>query len=608
MEREHRAEQEATMSPTTEPTAATPAIPGLRPISTLRVLVLADLAAGHAEAPFPVAADTLAAFLERTAPSLSLRIPNRLGIGPQELACSLSFRTLDDFNIDRLVRAHPLLQAVARVRAVLAAAGDGQPPAADLLRSVLDACGEGDLGIAIRDRLGSNPVAVPTHSGGSAVDSLLGMVEVAAVPPAAAIGLVGSLVAVLTGHGAETLDGALRAFDNRLTVQLAALADAAPLRELEASWRGLQLLLDRLRPGAPVVIEAQPTSKLDLLDSFYDTHFEPEHGGQADPPLGLVLAAFAFDRTPRDIEDLQHASRMAASLGVPFLLEAAPEFFGVKQAGLVATMPDLTGKCRGPEYAKWNRLRADDASLWLTLAFNRVLLRTAWGEAGAEVTGFGWDGAAAGAANRPLWGSGAWALGAAVLQGFAVEGLRFPVAGAEGPAVLTDLQTRVTRIGKAEPVALAVETAISDQKALELVESGFAPLVGQPGLGQAYFISAPSARAVARYDSEEATTASFRAATLPYQLFGSAAARALAIAARGCAAGLGEDVVRARIHAALLDFLASAEPTTVPEEVEVEVIGSPNSIHLLDVAVRLRPVFPIYGGPVDLVLGTQALR
>lgn len=596
------------MSPTNEPPVATPALPGLRPISTLRLLVLADLAAGRGEAPSPVTADTLASFLERTAPSLNLHVPNRLGIGPQELPCALAFRTFDDFNVDRLARAHPLLEAVARVRATLEAARGGRPLAAELLPSLLDACGGGELGTAIRERLVSNPVEAPAHTGDSAVDSLLGLVAVATVPPPTT-GLVEGLVNVLTGPGTESaLDDALRILDNRLTLQLAVLADAAPLRDLEASWRGLRLLLERLRPDAPVVIEVQPTSKLDLLESFYDTHFEPEHGGKTDRPLGLVLAAFAFDRTPRDIEDLQDAARMAASLGVPFLLEAAPEFFGVKQAGLVVAMPDLAGKCRGPEYAKWNRLRADDASLWLTMAFNRVLLRPAWGDAGTEVASFGWDGTAAGAANRPLWGSGAWALGAAVLQGFAAEGLRFPVAGAEGPAVLTGLQTHLYRIGKAEPVALAVETAISDQKALELVESGFAPLVGLLGLGRAYFLSAPSVRAVARYDSEEATRASFRAATLPYQLFGSAAARALAGAASECAAGLGEDVVRARIHAALLDFLASAEPITEPEEVEVEVIGSPNSIHLLDVAVRLRPAFPIYGGPVDLVLGTQALR
>ncbi|MCU0291359.1 MAG: type VI secretion system contractile sheath large subunit [Thermoanaerobaculaceae bacterium] len=600
------------MSSATDPPAAITTSPGSRPAPTLRVLVLADLAAGRVEPTCRVTLGDLTDLLARLAPALSLRVPNRLGVGPQELACALSFRALEDFHLDHLARAHPLLQAVARVRGILAAARDGKLAAADLRQQVLAATGDTDLGITLREKLGTHPATEAARSGGSPVDSLLGMVEVAPPAPSASAGLLDALVATLSlspgAVGGPVVEGAVRTFESRLTLQLAALADAAPLRDLDAAWRGLELLLRRVSPSSPATVEVQPTSKADLLDTFYDTHFEREHAGEVDPPLGLVVAAFAFDRSPRDIEDLQHAARMAASLGVPVLLEVAPEFFGVKQAGLVVTMPDLIGKCRGPEYAKWNRLRADDASLWLGLAFNRLLLRPAWGEAGAEVATFGWDAAAAGAANRPLWGSGAWALGAAVLQGYAAEGLRFPVAGAEGPAVLTGLPTRVTRVGKGDPVALAVEATLSDQKALELIESGFSPLVGQPGLGQAYFLSAPSARSVTRYESEEATAASFRSATLPYQLFASMAARALASAAHQCGSGLGEDGVRSRIQAAMLDFLASAEPTTVPEEVDVEVIGSPDSTHLLDVAVRLRPVFPIYGGPADLVLGTQALR
>lgn len=600
------------MSTVTDPVSATATSTGSRPTPTLRALVLADLAGGRVEAPCTVAGGDVSAHLARLEPALSLRVPNRLGVGPHELACSLSFRCLDDFRLDHLARAHPLLQAVARVRGVLAMARDGSLAQADVRQGVLEAAGDGDLGSALRERLEARPAAAPVRSGASPVDSLLGMVEVAAPAPTTASELLDTLVAAISGPPGEpsrsAIESSVRAFDSRLTLQLAALGDAVPLRDLEAAWRGLELLLRAVIPTSKVTVEIQPTAKVDLLDSFYDAHFEREHSGESEPPLGLVLAPFAFDRTPRDIEDLQQAARMASSLGVPFLLEAAPEFFGVKQAGLVATMPDLIGKCRGPEYAKWNRLRADDTSLWLGLAFNRILLRPAWGEVGAEVASFGWDSTVAGASNRPLWGSGAWALGAAVLQGFAAEGLRFPVAGTEGPGVLTGLLTRVTRAGKGEPVALAVEAALSDQKALELIECGFSPLVGQAGLGQAYFLAAPSARAVARYDSEEATTASFRSATLPYQLFASMAAQALARAARQCGSGLGEDGVRSRIQAAMLDFLASAEPTTVSEEVDVEIIGSPDSAHLLDVAVRLRPMFPIYGGPADLVLGTQALR
>lgn len=594
------------MSSDTGTTSAVTSVPGSRPPFVLRVLVLADLAGGRAEATRSAEQGALEPLMAALEPALQLRVPNRLGVGAPELACTLSFRRLADFAPDRLARAHPLTTALLRVRAVLADAAGGQTGPGSLAERLLAAAGDGELAALLRERPAT---AAPTPpSGGSPVDSLLGMVQAPAVQAAPSGSLGAALAAAAAAGSGPPVAAALAAVDYRLTLQLATIADAPAVRDLEAAWRGLELLLARVQPGGPVQVEIQPTSKDDFLDAFYDTHFEREHAGEVDPSLGLVVLGFAFDRSPRDTESLQHAARMASSLGVPFVGEVAPEFFGVKQLGLAATMPDLGRKSRGPEYAKWNRLRADESSLWLALAFNRVLLRPAWGEPGAAVDGITWDAAAAGAANRPLFGSGAWALAAAVAQGYLAEGPRFPAAGAEGPALLSGLATRMARVGKAEPTAMAVEAVLGDQKALELVESGFAPLMGAPGSDGAYFLSAPSVHTVARYDTEEATSASFRSATLPYQLFASVAAKALQAAARACPPHGDEEGVKAHVHGQLLALLATAEPSPLADEVEVEVAPAINAAHLWDISVRLRPAFPIYGGSVDLVLGTQAIR
>lgn len=586
-------------------TAATTAT-GVSLGPVLRVLVLADLLGGQVGEPTPVAPGGLEACLASFEPSLQLRVPNRLGIGAPELACTLAFRTLQDFNVDRLSRAHPLIQALIRVRAVLTETASGQISPGAVADRLLAAAGDGELSEALRERRSSAPTGPTAPSTGSAVDSLLGMVTVPAT--GASPGALSAALAAALAGGTEQALAALAAVDHRLTLQLSAVSDAAPVRDLEAAWRGLAFMHSRVPSGAPVRIEVQPTPKADFLDAFYDAHFDREHAGEADPALGLVVLGFGFDRSPRDIEDMQHAARMAASLGVPFVGEAAPEFFGVRTLPLAVAMPDLARKCRGPEYAKWSRLRTDESSLWLALAFNRPLLRPAWGEPGAEAAAFVLDASAVGGANRPLYGAGSWALATSVVQGYAAEGLLFPAAGNEGPAVLSGLATRLTRLGKAEPVAMAAEVALTDQKALELIESGFAPLVCQPGTDRAYFLSAPSTHAVTRYDTEDATSASFRAATLPYQLFASAAARALQGAARTCPAGRDDSAVAAHVHAALLAFLGTVEPSPRPEEAEVEVAPALNAPHLWDVSVRLRPGFGIYGGSVDLVLGTQAAR
>lgn len=589
------------MNSDTGTTSAVTPPSGPRRGERLRVLALADLAAGRTEATRRIEAGTVQAALAALAPTVQLRVANRLGVGAPELACTLSFRSFDDFAPERLARAHPLTAGLYRLREVLAPAVGGQVGPGSLSERLREACGDGELAALVNTR--------PAPAASSpAVGALFEMVDLPTAAPAPTAPLGEVLAAAVSAGGGPAVERALAAVDYRLTLQLASIADAPPLRDLEAAWRGLELLLARVPSGGRVLVEVQPVPRADALDAFYDEHFEREHAGETDPPLGLVVVAFPFDRSPRDSEDLQVLARMGASLGVPFLGEVGPEFFGVKQLGLVATMPDLGRKSRGPEYAKYNRLRSDESSLWLALACNRPLLRPAWGEPGAEVRGLGWDAAAAAGANRPLYASGAWALAAAVAQGFQAEGLRFPVAGSEGPALLAGLPTHSVKVGKAESVALPVEVPLSEQKALELVESGFAPLVGVAGSDRAYFLSAPSVHAVTRYDSEEATAASFRAATLPYQLFASVAARELEAAARSCPPRVDADGVKAHVRAELLQFLASAEESPQAEEVEVEVTPAANALHQWDISVRLRPAFTVYGGTVDLVLGTQAMR
>jgi len=395
-----------------------------------------------------------------------------------------------------------------------------------------------------------SPPAAPVAGGENPLDSLLAQVDV------------------------PTLQG-----PSPVAAQAAEIVQAEPFRALEADWRGVEFLARRAAGHPAVQLEILAAPKEAFLDAFFDAVFPAEHEGTSEVPLSAVVLGYEFDRGPADVEALRHAARMGESLRVPFLAAVGAPFWGLRQAKLLAGLPDLVRKVQGPEYAKWNGLRAEEASLWLCLAANRLLLRDGW----------------PGGVDRPLWGSGAYALGAVLIQGFAAGGVSFPLAGE--PSRLADL-----------PGEPAVEVPLPDAKAMEIARIGLAPLTSVRGETAAHFPSVPTLHAPKRYVKDEATRSATIVATLPYQAFGGAAAHALQELARQTSGGLSPEEVQGRFVEGLLSFLAGAEEAPTAEEVEVEVQPNAEDPGLWDVVARLRPRFQISGGAVDLVLGSVVPR
>lgn len=361
---------------------------------------------------------------------------------------------------------------------------------------------------------------------------------------------------------------------------VSAVAGNERLRALEAAWRGVALLAARTGPA--VRLEILPASREDFLGVFWDRVFDVEHEGGAEIPLSAVILGYEFDRGPADVDVLRNLGRMGDSLRVPFLGAVGPAFWGIRQAKLLATLPDLVRRLEGSEYAKWNGLRREEAALWLCLAANRPTVREARGEH-----------------DQPLHAPGGFALGAVLAQSFTAAGVRLPLTGPRPPARLDDLAST-------EPV----EVLLPDQKALELSRVGLAPLVARKGEPGAFFAGVPTLQIQKRYDREEASRSAAAVATLSYQVFAGAAAHALQGIGRDLA-GQPAEVVRRRAEEEMSAFLATAgaapAASEVPE-VQVEIQAPDEASDVWEVLARLRPSFPISGAEVDLVLGSIVPR
>ena len=163
--------------------------------------------------------------------------------------------------------------------------------------------------------------------------------------------------------------------------------------------------------------------------------------------------------------------------------------------------------------------------------------------------------------------------------------------------------------GSGEPHASPLEIDLEDQRAYQLAQVGFSPLVSQIGSDAAFFNLVPSFHNPSRYEDEEATRISFLAATLPYRSFAGAVAHELDRLGRKIGGGVEPAEILETVQASFLGVLAPLEEgEQMPESVEVEVEPNPEEPRLLDITVRLRPGFHVYGGDVDLIVGTSVPR
>ena len=95
-------------------------------------------------------------------------------------------------------------------------------------------------------------------------------------------------------------------------------------------------------------------------------------------------------------------------------------------------MPYPGGLLSRPEYAKWNALRDKDASRWLTLSFNRFLLRTPYSSRQRNTLGLT---ETIHHHNDYLWGDAVWLLTSLITASFARNGWPTEITGMDNGQV-----------------------------------------------------------------------------------------------------------------------------------------------------------------------------
>ncbi len=532
-------------------------------------------------------------------------VPDRLGGGTEPLVVEVEIPDLKAFRPEKLAESLPAARDLLRLRGALA---DLLSAKTDLerVRSLLASLESRSAVLAsVRASFEAESAAVasapPPAEPAGGLDALLEKVaspEVSAPGGAAAeadLGRLETLVRHLVRSSRASqpadrraVEGAIREIDAALSGQIDAVLHHREIRRLEASWRGLRLLVQRTDFAQPVRLEVVACGREHLLESFDELVVVPETQSISKEPVSFVVVDLEFDRTPEDVELLQGLADRGAALSAPVIVAVGAPFLGLARSADLYRRPGLRDLFASPEYTKWRGLRESGSSRWLGAAFNRLLLRPPYapGEWGArgfdyrEIVGDGPDGLYA-------WGSPVWGIAVLAVRSFERIGWCTDMMGQRSSGTLEDLAVRLYERPGAEGVSFPLETSFSDDVERDLTLNGVMALSSPLDSDRAFLRFAPSVHAPQHYQDPSDKARAKLQSTLPFQMFVGRLVNYAMLVEGLIVPGRSAEQIVAGYDGALRSLLGSAGRPD-PDAVKVAVLPNDEDPSTTDLHLKVR--------------------
>lgn len=319
--------------------------------------------------------------------------------------------------------------------------------------------------------------------------------------------------------------------DHLVSIQLNEVLHHPDFQKLEASWRGLKMLMDRSETGTQLKIKVLNVNKRELLrdlqraaefdqSALFKKVYEEEFGVFGGTPFAALVGDYEFGKHPEDIELLEKVSQVASAAHAPFLTAASHEMFNLDSFAQLDAPRDLAKIFDTSEYAKWKSFRNSEDSRYVALTCPHVLMRLPYGKEGVQVEDFAYEEGVDGTDhNKYLWGNAAYALATRLTGAFAQYGWCAAIRGVEGGGLVDGLPVHTFRTEDGDiAMKCPTEVAITDRREKELADNGFVPLVHSKGTDYAAFFSVQSAQKAKLYDKDSANANARLSTQLPYLL------------------------------------------------------------------------------------------
>lgn len=312
----------------------------------------------------------------------------------------------------------------------------------------------------------------------------------------------------------------VRQIDQIVNDQLNEIFHHPQFQQIEATWRGIDLLVESADFQSNVTVELLDVSKEELFEDFennssdvfggalFEKVYIAEYDQYGGRPYGCLIGLYDFTTQANDLFWLRSMSKVAAASHSPFIASIAPQFLGCNSMEQVEAIKDLDGLLTQPRYAQWQALRDTEEAPYIGLTFPRYVVRLPWNPETNPCSGLSFHEQTAGEPSRYLWGSAALLFARNIVRSFENTGWCQYIRGPKGGGLITGLPVDMFNVRGEDEMRIPVEICIPDYRELEYSRNGIISLVYRKGAGEAAFFSAQSIKRPKKFkdpqDSENA--------------------------------------------------------------------------------------------------------
>jgi type VI secretion system protein ImpC len=593
------------------------------PLMPLRILVLSELAPrdlkngiSMVSDKYRIDKDNFGLVLSQITSKVSLDVPDRLTGGKDDLIIDLPLRDISSFKPEVIAENVPALKEFLDLRDLLISLKEHKLTREEIEERLDRLVIGSEITSKVRSILFPTSDIKPLPKieqqkidENNALDAIFNMVDVSDQPTArtyTAQGALDRIISLITSSGRDynaidgrAIDSAVGEIDGVLSSQINEILHHKELRRLEASWRGLKFLVDRTDFRENIQIEVISVPKGLLFETFHENIYQAEYDGTVEFPLSVVIADYEFDNSTPDTDLLLSLSNDLAEIQVPMISSVGADFFGISKADDINKLPYLKEVFSKNEYVKWRGIREEESSRWITLAFNRFLLRLPYGRDN-RIKRFNFEEDT----HLRLWCNPAWAIGSLITFSFARIGWATEITGTRN-GVIENLPVWEYTLKNGEKTYIPLETFLPMQLAGDIADIGIAPLTCQINFDSAMAVTIPTAHIPETYGDRSSMDDSILRSTLPYQLLVAKIAHYIRLIYNQIISGNSAEGIEEGFTRALIKFM-SIKGNLAVDSVKVNVSPIQERMGYYDIALHIKPGRELLAGRAYIELHLQA--